>query len=550
MSRRALWFWRLYFVASVILASAVAPSVSPAAVYPLKVSANGRYLVDQNNNPFFFSGDDAWSLISQLTNEDVATYLDDRKAKGFNALWVGLIDHMFATNAPADIYGDAPFTGAPFTTPNEAYFAHADAVITAAAQRGILVLLDPLYLGYGLGDQGWGAEVLAASTADLESWGQYVGSRYKNFDNILWVIGGDTDPTPVLSQVSAFVAGLTGADSHHLLTADNDQEEMAVTPWAGASWLTVNNIYTYSPTLYQQSQTAYALSPVMPYYLMESYYENENYTTPQRLREEAYWPSLSGGFGYIFGNCPIWMFGYTSSWCGLSDWKAQLDSPGSVSMMYAQKLFNSRAWQTLVPDFTHTVLTAGYGTWGDTDYATAARTADGATTIAYLPTSRTITLDMTQVSGTQAKAWWYNPATGAATLIGTFATSGTHNFTPPSDGDWVFVLDDASKNLPTPGSSAPTKIGVFRNGTWYLDTNGNGVWYGCGTDTCSGWGQTGDIPVVGDWTGSGTTKIGIFRPSNGTWYLDTNGNGVWDGCGTDTCSGWGQTGDIPVVGRW
>jgi hypothetical protein len=53
--------------------------------------------------------------------------------------------------------------------------------------------------------------------------------------------------------------------------------------------------------------------------------------------------------------------------------------------------------------------------------------------------------------------------------------------------------------------------------------------------------------VVGDWNHSGTTKVGIFRA--GTWYLDTNGNGLWDP-GTDQILTWGQAGDAPVVGAW
>ena len=40
------------------------------------------------------------------------------------------------------------------------------------------------------------------------------------------------------------------------------------------------------------------------------------------------------------------------------------------------------------------------------------------------------------------------------------------------------------------------------------------------------------IGVAGDWTGSGTTKIGDF--SNGTWHLDLNGNGVLDPGETST----------------
>ena len=72
--------------------------------------------------------------------------------------------------------------------------------------------------------------------------------------------------------------------------------------------------------------------------------------------------------------------------------------------------------------------------------------------MAYLPTTRTITIDMGKVSGTLAAAWWFNPRTGQPTSGGKFATTGKKQFTPPADGDWVLVLDDAGRNLPAPGA--------------------------------------------------------------------------------------------------
>ena len=98
----------------------------------------------------------------------------------------------------------------------------------------------------------------------------------------------------------------------------------------------------------------------------------------------------------------------------------------------------------------------------------------------------------------------------------------------------------------------PIKIGIFKDGQWYLDYNGNGEWDGCGTtsdtDRCYTFGSAGDLPVVGDWDGTGKSEIGYFR--NGAWYLDYNGNGVWDGCVTDRCIYFGEAGDKPYVGDW
>lgn len=100
-------------------------------------------------------------------------------------------------------------------------------------------------------------------------------------------------------------------------------------------------------------------------------------------------------------------------------------------------------------------------------------------------------------------------------------------------------------------TSPATKIGVFRpdTGEWFLDQSGDGQWDGCGVDTCiAAFGQPDDLPVVGSWTGNGASNIGTFNAATGSWHLDTNGNGVWDGCAVDTCvNAFGQPGDLPVT---
>ena len=97
-----------------------------------------------------------------------------------------------------------------------------------------------------------------------------------------------------------------------------------------------------------------------------------------------------------------------------------------------------------------------------------------------------------------------------------------------------------------------SELGLFRpsTGEWFLDYNGNKSWNGCNKDRCKSFGTAGDQPVTGDWNGSGASKIGVFRPSAGAWFLDYNGNGTWDGCGIDLCSAtFGGPGDIPVAGK-
>jgi hypothetical protein len=109
----------------------------------------------------------------------------------------------------------------------------------------------------------------------------------------------------------------------------------------------------------------------------------------------------------------------------------------------------------------------------------------------------------------------------------------------PVTGDWT--------------GSGTTQLGLFRpsTGEWFLSRNGNRSWNNCKKDTCitNFVGEAGDLPVIGDWNGTGRSKIGVFRPTTGEWFLDSNGNGKWDD-GIDLYLSYGGPGDVPVVGKW
>jgi hypothetical protein len=198
---------------------------------------------------------------------------------------------------------------------------------------------------------------------------------------------------------------------------------------------------------------AYGQSPSMPVFMAEANYEFENNlgleagpTTPLILRRQQYWALLSGASGQLYGNAHTWQLLDSS-------WKAQLNTPGAVQMAHVRTLFEPRAWYQLVPDTTHEVVTAGYGTFsssgpvGANDYVTAARTADGRLAMAYVPSERTVTVDMTQLSA-PATARWFDPAGGVFVSIAgsPFANVGLSGFTTPGtnaggDNDWILVLE-------------------------------------------------------------------------------------------------------------
>jgi hypothetical protein len=184
--------------------------------------------------------------------------------------------------------------------------------------------------------------------------------------------------------------------------------------------------------------------------MIEADYEFEQESTPAVLRRQEYWSLLSGAAGQLYGN------GYT--WPFKPDWKEKLNTPGAVQIAYLQALFLPRPWHQLVPDQRHTVVIAGYGTFDATttdgnvfvmtsDYVAAARTRDGTLVIAYLPSLRTVRVDMTQLCG-PATARWYDPSRGTYQEIkgSPLPNSGKRAFTPPGnngdgDGDWVLVLE-------------------------------------------------------------------------------------------------------------
>jgi hypothetical protein len=454
--------------ASVGLCQAATGSQSPAGLaeahaYPLKVSANGRYLVDQNNIPFLIVGDVPQTMVSRISVADAGRFMEDRAVHGFNSLWIDALNagpYHPATREDGGTYdGILPFTGYvaggadtahyDLSKPNETYFARVDQVLNIAAGYGMVVFLDPIETGQ------WIPTMQNNGAAACFAYGQFLGRRYGHFKNIVWLNGNDFNHWDDAAQEKVVLAVAKGIKS----VAAEQMQTVELGIYSSSSsddpaWgpvISLNATYTYYPT-YLQMWHSYNHSPVLPTFLVEGHYDlvdnwTDEYGTPSVLRRQEYWAMLSGGKGQLYGN------EFTDDF--IPGWKDYVDTVAVTQLMIWHSFFSSLPWQDLVPDQDHTVVTAGYGSPGRAkdraskmDFCTVSRTEDGSVVVAYMPTPREVTVNMARLKG-PVTGKWFDPVSGSHVVIqgGPFANAGTRRFAPPrkvndedGDGDWVLVL--------------------------------------------------------------------------------------------------------------
>jgi Protein of unknown function (DUF4038)/Putative collagen-binding domain of a collagenase/Immunoglobulin domain len=435
-------FWMCFFTCCAV--------AGPA--YPLKELPGQHYLVDQNNVPVFIQGDSPWTLAMLLTTADQDYYISNRWVQGFNAIILDMHPNAGGNgsgevvNDPINVYGAQPFTntidGGLYTNLlsfNPNYFTNVDHVIQKAAQYGMTVFLYPMYDGATASGEGWWPSMVGNGSNVLYQYGQWVGNRYKNTPNLVYVGAGDFDePNPPNTLWTAVANGILSVDTNHLFTAQAGTVAwggLSARQWYSNNWCNLNCSYARSPApgpyiTYDFAQTNYQLNPVFPSFSREPYYEFTPYSpanTAYDCRRYAWGSVTYGEAGHFYCN-----------------------------MTNVSRLMQSRPWWNCVPDYNHTTVINGYGDYGQVDYITCMREATGKTVIAYIPDGAMVpTVNMTQISGSTVNAWWYNPTNGVATAIGSYPTTGSQVFTPPDANDWVLVLDDASQNYPPPGTDDP-----------------------------------------------------------------------------------------------
>jgi hypothetical protein len=408
-----------------VLASA-APAAEP--VYPVKVSANGRYFVDQKGSPVFWLGTTQWQLFREYTLEDARTILESAKAKGFAFVQVMLMGVGDGTTP--NVHGDKPWVDDNPLTPNEAYFRNVDAVVRIAEENNVVLSMTVYHQRY--------RQCITVTNARV--WAKWVAQRYRNVPTIVWSMTPEATPefVPILRELAA---GLHEGDAgSHLITFKPDPAPYTSSFIHEESWLSFNSMQTWKSVelIYPMVTKDYHLTPVKPVVMAEGAYEaGSEYgfeVSPLWVRRQAYYSYLAGAHH---------AYGHNDSWRVLPTWKQALDAPGATQLGLLKRILTARQeWWELVPD--QTVFASGGNTEGQV-LNLAARHRDGKWLTAYLGAHAAFAIDMSKLAGAdRASAFWVDPRTGTPTPIGEFAAKGTQSFTTPEGWeDALLVIEPA-----------------------------------------------------------------------------------------------------------
>ena len=371
-------------LALVWLCGVCGPSGAAPARLPWHVSPAGK-LVDAAGDPVIVNGEAVWSLAIALKPQELRDYLDDRQRRGINAIIAAVVER-YHSGGPRNAMGDRPFGDVPFRYPREPYFRHLDLVVAEAEKRGIVVFLVPAYLGYGCAAEGWCAQIKQRTLAQMRAWGRFLGHRYRERKNVVWLDGGDADARAfgVLPQVTAIAEGIREADPTHLHTVHCHRYTVGSECYDWR-WLQVDTVYGDCNTIAALTRRAHAVAH-RPFLMIEGRYEDQG-ADPTCLRAQFLTPVLGGGVGQMFGTNYVRVF--------LPEWREHLDSPGMRDLTWMSSLVASLHVQELEPVDGSPLAGQLVSTSGEPapkDAPVVAAAPDGHRLVAYLPVRQPLRL--------------------------------------------------------------------------------------------------------------------------------------------------------------
>ncbi len=441
------------------------PAISEAQ---LSVSSNKRFLQTADGKSFFWLGDTAWELFHRLNREEAELYLKNRAEKGFTVIQAVALAELDGLHDP-NPYGEIPLENDDPTKPREAYFQHVDFIIQKAEQLGLYIGLLPTW-GDKVFKDSWGVGPEIFNVDNAKSYGQWIGKRYKNQKNIIWILGGDRNPrnesdVAIWRAMAMGIVEGVGGNEKALMTyhpQPNGLEDGGSSKWFhNDDWLDINMFQTghcRENNVWERIEVVYNRKPIKPVLDGETLYEdipvcfdekNVGTSSAYDIRKHAYFDVFAGAFGHTYGCNDIWQM-YAPHRKPLLNphfpWYVAMDLPGAGQMKYLRTLIESHPMFDRVPDqsLVTNALSAN-------DHIQATRGNDYI--FVYSAQGKQFTVLTSKISGKEIQATWYNPRNGETKEVGKFTKKAQQEFVPPTSGygqDWVLIIDDASKKFVIP----------------------------------------------------------------------------------------------------
>lgn len=461
MIRSMCWF--LVSAVGVTLLADRGEGASPS----LNISPNGRYLITDKGEPFFYLGDTAWELFHRLNREEADLYLKDRARKGFTVIQAVVLAELDGLRTP-NAYGYVPLINGDPTKPdirpgkNDDYWDHVDWIVNRAEELGLFIGMLPTW-----GDKWnkkWGVGPEIFNPENARTYGEFLGKRYRD-KPIIWILGGDRNPESDkhLAVIRAMAAGLRAGDQgRHLMTYHPQGGANSANWFHNDDWLSFNmfqsgHAQANNPN-YLVTLANYQREPVKPTLDGEPRYEDHPINwRPEKgwfddwdVRQAAYWSILCGACGHTYGNHNIWqMFEPPRKpiSSARTPWKTALQHPGATQMGYMKQLFLLRPYYRLVPD--QKLIEDDERSGGD--HRRAARAEDGSFALIYLPTGGEIHLKTDRIEGERLQVSWFDPRKGEVVYSEEIPKAAVLRLKAPSAGrgnDWVLILDNPRSKLP------------------------------------------------------------------------------------------------------
>lgn len=419
-----------------------------AQQFPLGVHPSGRYLVDEQGTPFLYHADTPWMLWNRLSLEDAITYMDHRKAQGFNVLQINLAGSRGVSN----LYGELPFLGDfDLTRPNPDFFAHVDRVITAAKERNLLLAIVPLWSGCcrqdyaGEDQEGNPAPLNVNGPAAAKTYGRFLGNRYGEEPHIFWIHGGDNDPFNAEAEIRALAKGLAATAPNQLATYHAASTHSSTDVFPEAEWLDVSMVYTYfrgfnkawnriQPDVYEVAATEYRKTPPRPFFLGESNYEREHdpWGNERQIRKQAYWALFAGAMGHAYGS-PNWKIP--------DNWRELLDLPGANSLVHLPAIMKEIGWPHINYDWRGYFLGESAGPYAANNYAMTVFSEDDKRALVYAPDGGRLDLYLPLLETKKVTVYQIDPRDGTRTELAATKTNRSQAVSLPEGQDWLLLIE-------------------------------------------------------------------------------------------------------------